>query len=101
MNRLVVQGAEKTVRGIKVLDGVSVSCESGRVLGLCGANGSGKTMLMRAMTGLMYLDKGFVEYNGRRLGRDLDFIPRAGMLIENPAQSPFARWGWNPAPRPV
>lgn len=42
MNRLVVQGAEKTVRGIKVLDGVSVSCESGRVLGLCGANGSGK-----------------------------------------------------------
>ena len=49
MNRLVVQGAEKTVRGSKVLDGVSVSCESGRVLGLCGANGSGKTMLMLSL----------------------------------------------------
>lgn len=85
MNKLVVREAEKTVRGIKVLDGVSVACESGRILGLCGANGSGKTMLMRAMSGLMYLDKGVVSYNSKQLGHDLDFVPRAGILIENPA----------------
>ena len=58
MSELIVREAEKTVRGIKVLDGVSLSCSSGQVVGLCGANGSGKTMLLRAITGLMYLDRG-------------------------------------------
>lgn len=85
MSELIVREAEKTVRGIKVLDGVSLSCSSGQIVGLCGANGSGKTMLLRAITGLMYLDRGFVEYDGKRLGRDIDFVPRAGVLIENPA----------------
>lgn len=85
MSSLVVNAAEKTVRGIKVLDGVSLSCSSGQIVGLCGANGSGKTMLLRAITGLMYLDRGYVEFDGKRLGRDIDFVPRCGTLIENPA----------------
>lgn len=85
MSELTVRAAEKAVRGIKVLDGVDLSCSSGRIVGLCGANGSGKTMLLRAITGLMYLDRGHVEFDGNRLGRDIDFIPRTGVLIENPA----------------
>lgn len=88
MNELIVQHAEKTIRGIKVLDGIDLRCEPGQIIGLCGANGSGKTMLMRAITGLMYLDRGYVEFDGKRLGRDIDFIPRTGTLIENPAFLP-------------
>lgn len=85
MASLVVRNAEKTVRGIKVLDGISLACHPGTVTGLCGANGSGKTMLMRAMIGLMYLDKGSVECGGLKLGKDIDFLPSVGLLIENPA----------------
>ncbi len=85
MSKLVVRAAEKTVRGIKVLDGVGLTCASGQIVGLCGANGSGKTMLLRAITGLMYLDGGYVEFDGKRLGRDIDFVPGCGVLIENPA----------------
>ncbi|MDN0055788.1 ATP-binding cassette domain-containing protein [Collinsella ihumii] len=82
---LVVCEAKKRIRGIDVLNGISLACFPGQVVGLCGANGSGKTMLMRAMVGLMYLDNGYVEFDGKRLGRDIDFIPRCGVLIENPA----------------
>lgn len=85
MSRLVVKAAEKTIRDIKVLDGVSLSCKSGQIIGLSGANGSGKTMLLRAIVGLMYLDKGTVEHDGKQVGRDIDFIPHTGVLIENPA----------------
>lgn len=84
MANLVVRDAEKTVCGIKVLDGINLTCRPGTVTGLCGANGSGKTMLMRSMVGLMYLDKGGVEYGGLQLGRDIDFLPSVGLLIENP-----------------
>ena len=51
--RLVVSNCSKTIHGIPVLENVSLEAQSGMVVGLAGVNGSGKTMLLRAISGLI------------------------------------------------
>lgn len=79
-----VRHAQKSLKGVPVLKDVSLDIPSGAVTGLCGGNGSGKTMLLRAVCGLIRLDSGSIEVDGRFLGRDEDFPPSVGMLIETP-----------------
>ena len=57
---LEIQHASKWLRKAKVLDDISVTLESGKIYGLQGINGSGKTMLLRLMAGLIYADIGWV-----------------------------------------
>ena len=73
--RLNVKNAGKSIRGIQVLRDIDLELCGGRVYGLTGPNGSGKTMLLRLMCGLIRPTVGYVETDGRRLGRDLDFPP--------------------------
>lgn len=80
-----VHDATKRIKGVTVLDHMNMSIPAGAVVGLSGVNGSGKTMLMRALAGLIRLDEGFVEIEGKRLRKDIDFPPSIGLLIENPA----------------
>lgn len=75
----------KTIRGATILDHVSLRFESGRIFGLKGPNGSGKTMLMRAICGLIYPTAGQVSIDGRVIGKDTSFPPSVGILIESPA----------------
>lgn len=75
----------KTIRSKKLLDHVSFEVTSGATLGLCGVNGSGKTVLMRAIAGLIRPTSGWVEIDGKRLGRDIRYPPNMGLLIEAPA----------------
>lgn len=82
---IVIDQVTKTIKGITVLDGVSLSLESGTIYGLRGVNGSGKTMLMRILAGLIRPTKGTVSMDGKLLGKELSFPPDIGLLIENPA----------------
>lgn len=66
-----------------VLDNVSYTFEYGKVYGLCGANGSGKTMLLRAICGLIVPDSGEIIIDGKVLHKDISFPPNAGIVIEN------------------
>ena len=75
----------KTFRRATVLNDVSLDVAPGRVCGLAGPNGSGKTMLMRAVAGLVRPTSGHVEIDGKRLWRDIAFPPSLGMLLEGPA----------------
>ena len=59
--------------------------DSGKIYGLRGVNGSGKTMLMRAISGLISPSRGMILIDGRRLGQEISFPPEVGMLIESPA----------------
>jgi ABC-2 type transport system ATP-binding protein len=74
----------KTIKGTKVLDNINLELTSGKVYGLKGKNGSGKTMLMRAICGLIRTD-GSIEIDGKILGKDMSFPKSIGVLIENPA----------------
>lgn len=75
----------KTIKGSTVLDHVSARFESGLVYGLRGANGSGKTMLMRAICGLIKPTSGYVSINDEIVGKDISFPRSIGVLIEAPA----------------
>lgn len=82
--RVSVRHATKVIKGTTVLNDVSLDIPSGRVTGLRGINGSGKTMLMRVVCGLVKLNSGSVEVDGNVLGRDIDAPPSVGLLIEHP-----------------
>ncbi|MDD4369592.1 MAG: ABC transporter ATP-binding protein [Anaerostipes sp.] len=81
---LEVSNITKIIRNEIILDDISLSLERGKIYGLQGKNGSGKTMLMRAICGLLRPTKGNVTIDGKRLGDKMDFLPSVGALIENP-----------------
>lgn len=85
MSYLDVCQVSKQIRNDIILDGVSLMCELGEVVGLEGRNGSGKTMLMRVICGLVRPTSGTVSINGSVLWKDISFPPSAGILIETPA----------------
>jgi ABC-2 type transport system ATP-binding protein len=78
---------EHIVKEIKknlILDDISLELEAGKIYGLQGKNGSGKTMLIKAMCGLIRPTSGSVWVNEERLGDKRDFPESVGALIENP-----------------
>ena len=82
---IVVNNVTKVIKGITVIQDVSLELHSGTVYGLRGVNGSGKTMLMRLISGLIRPTKGTITIDGKQLGKDITFPPNVGLLIENPA----------------
>ena len=82
------ENATKSIRGALILDNVNVEFESGKIYGLQGPNGSGKTMLMRLVGGLIQPSSGEVFIDGKKLGQSFDFPTSMGLLIENPAFLP-------------
>ena len=82
------KNATKYIRGALILDKVNVEFESGKIYGLQGPNGSGKTMLMRLVGGLIQPTSGEVYIDENKLGQSFDFPTSMGLLIENPAFLP-------------
>ena len=80
-----LKSVSKIIRKIEVIKDVSLSMESGKVYGLKGVNGSGKTMLMRLISGLIRPTSGTIRIDGKMLGKDISFPSDIGILIENPA----------------
>ncbi len=83
--KIEIKNVTKIINKTKVIDNVNLTLEGGRIYGLSGKNGCGKTMLMRLISGLIYPTEGEVVINGRVLGKDLSFPESIGLLIENPA----------------
>lgn len=79
-----LKNVTKQIKGVTILDNISCRFESGKVYGLKGKNGSGKTMLMRAISGLIKV-QGEVIIDGKLLGKEFTFPPSIGILIENPS----------------
>lgn len=80
-----VDNVTKIIKKVKVLDHVSLEFESGEITGLKGINGSGKTMIMRIISGLIRPTAGKVFINGRELKKEMDFPESIGVLIDSPA----------------
>ena len=85
MVRIELDKVTKRIRKNTVLHEVTLKMHEGRIYGLQGVNGSGKTMLMRTVIGLIRPTEGSVSVNGRILGRDMEFPESIGFLLENPA----------------
>lgn len=67
-----------------VLDHITVEFQPGEIYGLVGRNGSGKTMLLKAMAGLIPIDSGSIVIDDKKIGVDLDHPENTGILIEEP-----------------
>ena len=81
---LTIENVSKKIQGVTVLDGVNLSMESGKIYGLLGRNGSGKTMLMRAICGLIRPSEGIISIDGAQQWKDFSYPTNLGMLIETP-----------------
>lgn len=80
-----IDSVSKRIRGAEILSDISFEVAAGSVVGLSGPNGSGKTMLMRCIAGLVRSSEGEIRIDGEVLGKDIEFPPSIGLLIEGPA----------------
>ena len=78
-----VHDLSKKLKKNNVLQNITYTFEKGRIYGLVGKNGSGKTMLLRAIAGLIIPTEGSVTINEKVLHKDISFPPSIGIIIEN------------------
>lgn len=81
--KLIVRNISKKLNGRDILSNISLELEGGKVYGFVGINGSGKTMLFRAIAGLMDVTEGEIYFNGKKLHKDMKVLPNLGLIIEN------------------
>lgn len=80
---LLAQEICKKIQNKTILDSITLHLYSGHVYGFAGPNGCGKTMLFRALSGLMSIDSGTITLNGRVLRQDFSVLPSLGIILEN------------------
>ncbi len=83
-----IENYTKEIRKKTVLSNVNAEFESGKIYGLHGRNGSGKTMLLRAICGLILPTEGRVLIDGKTVGKDIEFPDSVGLIIENMTMLP-------------
>lgn len=83
MSQIILEHVTKNIKGKTILNDISYRFESGKIYGLHGRNGSGKTMLLRAIAGLIIPNSGTITVNGKRIGKDIEFPESIGIIIEN------------------
>lgn len=88
MSEIRIENLNKKIKGSVILDDISLTMTPGRIYGLRGKNGCGKTMLMRAICGLLIPDGGHIYIDDEELHRDIKFPRSIGALIENPSFLP-------------
>jgi ABC-2 type transport system ATP-binding protein len=81
--KLVLENISKKIKNKVILDNISIEFENSKIYGFVGRNGSGKTMLFRAICGLMKLDSGRILLDDKVLYKDMDILPNTGIIIEN------------------
>lgn len=74
----------KNFGSTEILKDLSLRCEKGRIYGFIGYNGSGKTVLFKCICGFYKCTKGEIYINGRLMGKDMDMLDQAGIIIEEP-----------------
>lgn len=79
-----VEALSKKINGTMVLKDISCEFASGNIYGIVGKNGSGKTMLLREIAGLIRPTKGSISVDGKMLHHDISFPPNLGLIIEKP-----------------
>ena len=88
MSYIKIKNMSKRIKKRNVLEDITVSFEKGKIYGLYGRNGSGKTMLLRAITGLIRPSTGEILIDGKKLHKDISFPPSVGVIIEHTSLLP-------------
>ena len=91
MNTVKLTNVTKIIKKRTILSNLNLTLEKGNIYGLYGRNGSGKTMLIRIISGLILPSSGTVEVFGQRIGKDISFPQSMGLTIENVGFAPAYR----------
>ncbi|MDU5105135.1 ATP-binding cassette domain-containing protein [Clostridium sp.] len=75
-------------KGVTVLKDINLNIRRGKCYGIVGRNGSGKTLIFKAICGFIRPTSGYVMVNGLKVGYDIDFPDNVGALIEQPGFLP-------------
>lgn len=89
-NIICVENVNKSYKGNQVLQDINISFETGKIHGIIGRNGSGKTVLIKTICGFVHPDTGRVLVDGKIIGKDIDFPKNIGAIIEAPGFLPNA-----------
>ena len=84
-----VNNVSLTIKKTKILKDVSATFEDGKIHGLIGRNGSGKTMLMKCICGFIKPTEGTIFVSDKQIGKDCDFPASVGIIIETPGFIPY------------
>lgn len=84
-----VEGLSKEFRGEMILQDVNITLERGKIYGLVGMNGSGKTVFMKCLCGFLKPTTGKVTVDGKEVGKEIDFPQDLGLMIETPGFIPY------------
>ncbi len=87
-NMVEVRGVTKKFKEFKALDQVSLSFERGKIHGIIGRNGSGKTVLFKCICGFLKMDEGEILVDGKRIGKEIEAPQDVGVIIESPGFLP-------------
>ena len=68
----------------QILSHISLELHNGKIYGLVGNNGCGKTMLMKCICGFVHPTEGKIEADGKVIGKDVDYLSDAGIILETP-----------------
>ena len=85
---ICVEHLHKSFGKEEILHGIDRTFAAGKIHGIVGNNGSGKTVLMKCICGFLIPDKGHVRVNGKEVGKDIDFPKDMGIIIETPGFLP-------------
>lgn len=80
-----VNNITREIKSNMILNNITLKFKSGKVYGLCGHNGSGKTMLLRALAGLIQIDQGEIIIDDNILHKGIDYPLEMGLIIETPS----------------
>ena len=83
-----VSNAVKDFKNHRVIDEVSLEFERGKIYGIVGRNGSGKTVLFKCICGFTPLTSGKIFVNGKVVGKDINIPKNIGVIIETPGFLP-------------
>lgn len=72
-----------------ILRDINAEFDDGKIHGIIGRNGSGKTMLMKCICGFIHPTEGEITVAGKRIGIDCDFPESVGIIIETPEFIPY------------
>ena len=86
--KIRIENVTKKFGSYAALDGISLSFEKGKIHGMIGRNGSGKTVLFKCICGFLRVDDGAVFVDGKQIGKEIAAPESIGAIIETPGFLP-------------
>lgn len=84
MNKLEVKNVCKHFKNRTIFENINLEFESGKIYGIVGPNGCGKSVLFKILSGLMQPNSGQIHYNEKELYKDIHILPSIGLVINDP-----------------